>query len=88
MEFTISNRKQQYINFYKDVNELLEKSKNKESGESEIDKHGETPSDIYKLYPTKKIAQGAEGTVYLSHTKNVQNLIIKDIDLNAIFVKK
>ena len=88
MEFTISNRKQQYINFYKDVNELLEKSKNKESGESEIDTHGETPSDIYKLYPTKKIAQGAEGTVYLSHTKNVQNLIIKDIDLNAIFVKK
>lgn len=86
MEFRISNRKRHYINFYKDVNEMLEKSKNKESDEINI--QDEMPSNIYKLYPGEKIAQGAEGTVYLSHTKNIQNLIIKDIDLNAIFVKK
>jgi len=88
MEFTISIRKQQYINFYKDVNEMLEKSKNKMQSEMTNDTNDKIPSSIYKLYPGEKIAQGAEGTVYLSHTKHIQNLIIKDIDLNAIFVKK
>jgi hypothetical protein len=94
MEFTINSRRQQYINFYKDINEMLEKSQSDNThdgthGKTRSDNtHGKTRSDIYKLYPIQKIAQGAEGTVYLSHTKNVQNFIVKDIDLHAIFVKK
>jgi hypothetical protein len=73
---------------------MLEKSHGKTRSDNTHGKirsdntHGKIRSDIYKLYPIQKIAQGAEGTVYLSHTKNVQNFIVKDIDLHAIFVKK
>jgi tRNA A-37 threonylcarbamoyl transferase component Bud32 len=83
MEFTVSYRKQLYINFYNDINKILKK----ENGN--IHHNGDKVQNyLTKLYPSKKIAQGAEGTVYLSHTQNVEHFIIKEIDLNAIFKKK
>lgn len=80
MEFTIYKRMKLYKTFYKDVNNLLKKTKNIQQNA--------IPGDIYKLYETKKIAQGAEGTVYLTHTKNIDGIIIKQVNLQDIFEKK
>lgn len=83
MEFTVNYRKKLYINFYDDINKTLKK-------EYDIihNKHDNIQNNLIKLYPTKQIARGAEGIVYLSHTKNVKNFIIKSVDLNAIFHNK
>jgi hypothetical protein len=76
MDFNVNTRKQRYIDFYDDVNKTNKVRKNNNI------------EDIIHIFSLIKIAQGAEGTIYISRTPNVKHVIVKDIDLKAIFQKK
>ena len=54
----------------------------------DINKMVTDTEDLSKYYSLKKIAQGAEGTVYLTRSEHLQHLILKKVDLIKILKDK